>query len=112
MRARSAAALLMSAFLFSAVSAASAQDRWRVDFENGAAISGYNDVRIPGDTGTMFSLTDDLASDRRGTPWPRVWSSDSELLPVPHSGRRAPRSGDRCAPGLLGLRSRRISAGG
>ena len=42
---------------------APAQDRWRVDFENGAAIAGYNDVRIPGDTGTMFSLTDDLDSD-------------------------------------------------
>jgi len=53
----------MSAFLFSAVSVASAQDRWRVDVENGAAIAGYNDVRIPGDTGTKFSLTDDLASD-------------------------------------------------
>jgi hypothetical protein len=53
----------MPAFLFSAVSSAGAQDRWRVDFENGAAIAGYNDVRIPGDTGTMFSLTDDLASD-------------------------------------------------
>jgi hypothetical protein len=34
-----------------------------VDFENGAAIAGYNDVRIPGDTGTLFSLTDDLASE-------------------------------------------------
>jgi hypothetical protein len=53
----------MPAFLFSAVTAASAQDRWRADFENGAAISGYNDVRIPGDTGTTFSLTDDLVSD-------------------------------------------------
>ncbi len=42
---------------------AQAQDRWRFDFENGAAISGYNDVRIPGDTGTAFSFTDDLASD-------------------------------------------------
>jgi len=62
MRTRSAAALLISGFLFSVVSTASAQDRWRVDFENGAAIAGYNDVRIPGDTGTMFSLTDDLAS--------------------------------------------------
>jgi hypothetical protein len=50
----------MSGFL---CSEASAQDRWRVDFENGAAISGYNDVRIPGDTGTLFSLTDDLTSD-------------------------------------------------
>jgi len=63
MRTRSAAALLMSVFLLSSVSTASAQDRWRVDVENGAAITGYNDVRIPGDTGTLFSLTDDLASD-------------------------------------------------
>jgi len=36
--------------------------RWRIDFETGAAVSGYNDVRIPGDTGTKFSLTDDLSS--------------------------------------------------
>jgi hypothetical protein len=49
--------------LFLSATQARAQDRWRVDFENGAAISGYNDVRIPGDTGTLFSLTDDLASD-------------------------------------------------
>jgi opacity protein-like surface antigen len=39
-----------------------AQGRWTLDFENGAAIAGYNDVRIPGDTGTLFSLTDDLSS--------------------------------------------------
>ncbi len=43
--------------------AADAQERWRFDFENGAAISGYNDVRIPGDSGTKFSLTDDLSAD-------------------------------------------------
>jgi len=41
---------------------AEAQSRWTVDFENGAATAGYNDVRIPGDTGTLFSLTDDLSS--------------------------------------------------
>jgi len=63
MRTRPAVALLLLAFLLSGADSAGAQDRWRVDFENGAAISGYNDVRIPGDTGTMFSLTDDLASD-------------------------------------------------
>jgi hypothetical protein len=54
---------MTAAFLAVVVPVANAQDRWRVDFENGAAISGYNDVRIPGDTGTMFSYTDDLASD-------------------------------------------------
>jgi hypothetical protein len=41
---------------------ARAEDRWRFDFENGAAISGYNDVRIPGDSGTKFSMTNDLTS--------------------------------------------------
>ena len=63
MRTRLAVALITSALVFLVVPAAGAQDRWRVDFENGAAISGYNDVRIPGDTGTFFSFTNDLASD-------------------------------------------------
>ena len=35
----------------------------RVDVEGGAAFSAYNDVRIPGDSGTRFSLTDDLETD-------------------------------------------------
>jgi opacity protein-like surface antigen len=60
---RIAVALLSATLSVSLAASAQAQDRWRVDFENGAAIAGYNDVRIPGDTGTMFSLTDDLASD-------------------------------------------------
>ena len=46
-----------------AATAASAQERWSVDFEGGAAIPGYNDVRIPGDTGTLFSFTDDLSAE-------------------------------------------------
>jgi hypothetical protein len=44
-------------------SGATAQQRWTLDFENGAVFSGYNDVRIPGDTGTKFSLTDDLTAE-------------------------------------------------
>ena len=56
-------ALLTVALLPVAAATAAAQDRWRFDFENGAAISGYNDVAIPGDTGTRFSMTDDLTSD-------------------------------------------------
>lgn len=36
---------------------------WYLDVETGAAISGYNDVRIPGDTGTKFSLSEELGSD-------------------------------------------------
>jgi len=31
-----------------------------LDFETGAVFTGYNDVRIPGDVGTFFSLKDDL----------------------------------------------------
>lgn len=36
---------------------------WYFDVETGAAISGYNDVRIPGDIGTKFSLSEELDSD-------------------------------------------------
>lgn len=31
-----------------------------IDFETGAVFTGYNNVRIPGDRGTYFSLKDDL----------------------------------------------------
>ncbi len=34
--------------------------RWNVDLEAGPVFSGYNDVRIPGDSGTLFSLVDDF----------------------------------------------------
>jgi len=33
------------------------------DIETGAVLTGYNDVRIPGDSGTKFSLSDDLDAD-------------------------------------------------
>jgi hypothetical protein len=36
------------------------------DLETGAVTAGLNDVRIPGDTGTRFSLTEDLNTDARG----------------------------------------------
>ena len=36
---------------------------WYFDIETGAVINGYNDVQIPGNTGTMFSLSDELDSD-------------------------------------------------
>ena len=44
-----------------------ARAAWFVDIESGVAYNGYNDVRIPGDTGTDISLTDELTSD--GTPF-------------------------------------------
>ncbi len=34
-----------------------------LDIEGGGVMSGYNDVRIPGTTGTLFSLVDDLETD-------------------------------------------------
>jgi hypothetical protein len=33
-----------------------------LDFETGGVFSGYNNVRIPGDTGTLFSLSRDLTT--------------------------------------------------
>lgn len=33
-----------------------------IDIESGLVITGYNDVRIPGDIGTLFSLKDDLSA--------------------------------------------------
>jgi hypothetical protein len=35
---------------------------WFLDFEGGAAFTGYNDVRIPSDSGTTVSLADDVVS--------------------------------------------------
>jgi hypothetical protein len=40
-----------------------AESNWSLDLEIGAVISGYNDVRIPGNTGTLFSLCEDLETD-------------------------------------------------
>jgi len=34
-----------------------------IDAESGAVFTGYNDVRIPGDSGTTFSLKDDLEAN-------------------------------------------------
>lgn len=36
-----------------------------VDVETGVVSTGYNDVRIPGDQGTLFSLKDDLKPDAK-----------------------------------------------
>jgi hypothetical protein len=37
--------------------------QWQLDFETGGVFSGYNDVRIPGDRGTLFSLSEELSID-------------------------------------------------
>lgn len=59
---KTALALLAAAALASG-SASPSFGQWFVDFENGLALSGYNDVRIPGDTGTLFSLSKELKTD-------------------------------------------------
>jgi hypothetical protein len=40
----------------------SSQAQWTIDFETGLAINGYNNVRIPGSTGTKISLSEELES--------------------------------------------------
>ncbi len=45
--------------------AAPAAAQWSFDAEGGAAWSGYNDVRIPGDAGTLFSLSRELDAASR-----------------------------------------------
>jgi len=42
---------------------AGASARWSLDLETGAVFSGYNDVRIPKSTGTLFSLSRELETD-------------------------------------------------
>jgi len=54
-RIRLAGALALQ-LCFLAPGAASAEVRTFADLESGWSIPGYNDVRIPGDTGTLFSL--------------------------------------------------------
>ncbi|MBN2828688.1 MAG: hypothetical protein JXR56_00035 [Candidatus Cloacimonetes bacterium] len=45
------------------ISAVCLWSEFEVDMESGAIITGYNEVRIPGDEGTKFSLKDDLKTD-------------------------------------------------
>lgn len=52
-------ALLFLTFLYSI----SVKAQAKIDLETGLVFTGYNDVRIPGDQGTLFSLKDDLSSD-------------------------------------------------
>ncbi len=39
------------------------QNRMRFELEGGAAFTGYSDVRVPGDGGTLFSLSEDLEAE-------------------------------------------------
>jgi len=53
-------AVCIMLLLFLSVSTTKAQAL--IDFETGLIFSGYNDVRIPGNNGTLFSLKNDLKS--------------------------------------------------
>jgi len=50
-------------FIFLLLSFSKVYSHWLVDLETGGVFSGYNNVRIPGDTGTKFSLSKDLKTD-------------------------------------------------
>lgn len=53
--------LLISVLILSGMLTISAQTL--IDIETGMVTTGYNDVRIPGDQGTLFSLKDDLKTE-------------------------------------------------
>lgn len=59
---RIASGFLLGVVLASAVESG-ADCRWGFDFETGLVMSGYNDVRIPGDAGTLLSLSEELDTD-------------------------------------------------
>jgi hypothetical protein len=47
-------------FLILSLNVFSVGGQGSIDFETGAVATGYNNVRIPGDQGTLFSMKDDL----------------------------------------------------
>ena len=53
---------LISSFAFFIITS-SLQAQLQLDIETGGVFSGYNDVRIPGDGGTLFSLSEELKID-------------------------------------------------
>jgi len=54
---------LAAALIVFTLPAAAKDAGWQFDFENGAAFCGYNNVAVPGDTGTRFSLSRDFKTD-------------------------------------------------
>ncbi|MEW6411935.1 MAG: hypothetical protein AB1483_05610 [Candidatus Zixiibacteriota bacterium] len=57
--------VLLSIGLILAAASLSARVKWEMDFETAYVMPGYNDVRIPGNTGTEFSLSKDLDAQSR-----------------------------------------------
>jgi len=52
---------MLSAFLLLFVGSGLCSE-WFIDTEGGTAFTGYNDVQIPSDSGTRFSLADEIVS--------------------------------------------------
>jgi hypothetical protein len=65
------------------VLAAPAAAQWSLDAEGGLAWGGYNDVRIPGDTGTLLSLRRDLRPETRAYGRLRLSSVSYTHLTLP-----------------------------
>ena len=55
--------IAVAAVCFGALFPPAAAAQLSLDVESGIVASGYNHVRIPGDTGTDFSLSEDLSAD-------------------------------------------------
>lgn len=55
--------ILVSSFLFTFVISSTLFAQLGIDIEGGLVFSGYNDARIPGDKGTLFSFSEELESD-------------------------------------------------
>jgi hypothetical protein len=54
--------MVICVFLFAQLLAAPVQ-RFEISIESGAALSGYNDIRIPNNTGTLISFSEELETD-------------------------------------------------
>jgi hypothetical protein len=64
---------IVSASILTGVPMHAAAQRLTLDLESGLVGTQYNDVRIPGDTGTLFSFAEDLRTDRAGFVRARVF---------------------------------------
>lgn len=49
--------------IFAATLFAAPVHRFEIDIESGAALSGYNDIRIPNNTGTLISFSEELETE-------------------------------------------------
>lgn len=94
------------------VSAVPSFGQWSFDFENGVALAGYNDVQIPRDVGTLFSLAEDLTIDpayffrlRLGYRWKdrhtlSIFAAPFRLRAAGTADRAIDFNGDTFAPGV------------